>query len=451
MSKYAVIDPATGELVKAYQEATDAEIELALSKAQRAYEEWSRKTTLAERVELARRAADLFVERKEELGALSNREMGKLLPSAIGEAAYSGTITRTFADKAEEWLADEPVEANDGLHGFVRKQGLGVILGIMPWNYPYYQVARFAAPNLILGNTVIVKHANQCPESAKAIEQVFLDAGFPEGAYVNVYATHDQISTIIADDRVQGVSLTGSERAGAIVAEQAGRHLKKAVLELGGSDPFIVLETSDIDHAVAQAVSARLDNTGQSCNGSKRIIVIDAHYDEFAEKFTTAIGAKSYDNGDFAPLSSASATETLREQVQAAVDHGAKLLVGDLDPTGNVFTPGVLTDITPEMDVFSEELFGPVAQLYRVADEVEAIRLANATPYGLGSVIIADDLEQAERVGNQLDTGMVFIGAAGLEGTDVPFGGVKRSGFGRELGKYGFEEFANKKLFRFAK
>ena len=451
MGKYAVIDPASGELVAEYPEATDAEIQEALASAQEAYSAWARKTSLAERVALARRVAELFVERKEELGALSNREMGKPLASAVGEAAFAGTITRTFADKAEEWLADEPVESADGLRGFVRKQGIGVILGVMPWNYPYYQVVRFAAPNLVLGNTVIVKHANQCPESAAAIEQLFLDAGFPEGAYVNVYASHDQISTIIADDRVQGVSLTGSERAGAIVAEQAGRHLKKVVLELGGSDPFIVLETADVDYAVEQAVAGRLDNTGQSCNGSKRIIVVDSVYDEFAEKFAAAISGKSYENGDFAPLSSADATKTLQAQVTTAVAQGATLLVGDTDPRGNVFTPGILTGVTPENDVFDQELFGPVAQLYRVEDENEAIELANATPYGLGSVVIADDLEQAEWVGNQLDAGMVFIGGAGLEGADVPFGGVKRSGFGRELGKYGFEEFANKKLFRYAR
>src|SRR5699024_9987413 len=227
--------------------------------------------------------------RKAELGAIINREMGKPLDQAIGEAEFSGDITEAFAKNAQEWLADEVLEVEDGLRTFVRKQGTGVILGIMPWNYTYYQVARFASPNLVLGNTIILKHAELCPESALAIEQIYRDASFPEGAYVNVFATHDQVATITADHRVQGVSLTGSERAGAIVAEQAGQHLKKCVLELGGSDPFLVLDIADIDHAVKHAVIGRMVNTGQACNGSKRIIVMDKYFDEFTEKYETAI------------------------------------------------------------------------------------------------------------------------------------------------------------------
>ncbi|MBK0419676.1 NAD-dependent succinate-semialdehyde dehydrogenase [Leucobacter sp. CSA1] len=450
MGKYAVINPATGETVAEYPGATDEQIEEAIASAHRAYREWARKTTLAERAALAQKAADLMIERKEELGAIINREMGKPLDQAVGEAEFSGEITAAFAKNAETWLADEELQVEDGLRTFIRKQGIGPILGIMPWNYPYYQVARFASPNLILGNTIVLKHAEQCPESALALEKIYRDAGFPEGAYVNVFASHDQISTIIADDRIQGVSLTGSERAGAIIAEQAGKHLKKCVLELGGSDPFIVLDTANIDHAVEQAVGGRMENTGQACNGSKRIIVLDQYFDEFAEKFKAAIGGQSYENGDFGPLSSAKATETLASQVQGALDQGAEVLVGDSSPEGNRFTPTVITGVTPEMDVYSQELFGPVAQLYRVSSEEEAIELANSSPYGLGSVVICDDLERAESVGDRLDVGMVFIGAAGLEGADVPFGGVKKSGYGRELGKGGMEEFANKKLFRFA-
>ncbi len=447
---YAVKNPATGEVVREYPTATDAEIEQALASAQHAYSSWARTTTLAERAALAKKAADLFRERKEELGAIINREMGKPLDQSIGEAEFSGDITATFAENAEKWLADEPLDVEDGLRTFIRKQGIGVILGIMPWNYPYYQVARFASPNLILGNTVVLKHAEICPESALAIEQIYRDAGFPEGAYVNVFATHDQVAGIIADSRVQGVSLTGSERAGAIVAAQAGKHLKKCVLELGGSDVFLVLDTSDLDQAVAHAVAGRMENSGQACNGSKRIVVLDKYFDEFAEKFKAAIGGQSYDKSDFGPLSSDSATKGLTTQVQGALDQGAKILVGNNHPEGNFYTPTVLTNITPEMDVYSQELFGPVAQLYRVSSDQEAIDLANSSPYGLGSVVICDDHERAERVGDQLDVGMVFIGAAGLEGADVPFGGVKRSGYGRELGKGGMEEFANKKLFRFA-
>ena len=405
---------------------------------------------MAERAARAKRLADLFVERKDKLAAIINREMGKPLQQAVGEAEFSGAIAAAFAEHAEEWLADEELEVADGLRSFVRYQGLGVILGIMPWNYPYYQVARFAIPNIILGNTVIVRHASQCPESALALEELFRDAGFPQGAYVNLFATHQQISDIIADDRVQGVSLTGSEQVGAIVAEQAGRHLKKCVLELGGADVFIVLDTDDVDQAVKKAVMGRMGNTGQSCNGSKRIVVLDKYFDEFSEKFKAAIAGQSYENGDFGPLSSESATKFLAKQVQGAIDQGAKILVGNNQPQGNIFTPTVLTNITPSMDVYSQELFGPVAQLYRVSSDEEAIKLANSSPYGLGSVVICDDLERAEHVGSQLDVGMVFIGAYDLSGADVPFGGVKKSGYGRELGKVGMLEFANKKLFRFA-
>lgn len=451
MGKYAVINPATGETLKEFPEATAADIEAALTSAHSTYTDWSRHTTVAERAALALRAAALFEERKQELAEIINREMGKPLDQSIGEVEFSGAITEAFAKNAEHWLADEVLDVEDGLKTFFRFQGIGVILGIMPWNYPYYQVARFAVPNMILGNTVILKHANQCPESALALQQIFDDAGFPKGAYVNVFASHDQISTLIADDRVQGVSLTGSERAGAIVAEQAGRHLKKCVLELGGSDVFMVLDTQNIDRAVRHAVGGRMENTGQACNGSKRIVVLDTVYDEFAEKFKAAIAAQSLEAGDFGPLSSEAATATLKGQVQKAIDQGAEVLVGNNEPQGNVYTPTILGGVTPAMDVYTEELFGPVAQLYRVSSDAEAIELANASPYGLGSVVYCDDYERAERVGNQLDVGMVFIGAAGLEGADVPFGGVKKSGYGRELGKGGMLEFANKKLFRFAK
>lgn len=449
MSNYAVIDPSTGELVAEYPDATAEVIEHAIASAQRTYAEWSRATTIAERAALAQRAAELFEERKVALGRIIHREMGKPLDQAVAEAGFSGAITSAFAQNAEEWLADEPLDVADGLRTFFRFQGIGVLLGIMPWNYPYYQVARFAVPNLILGNTVVLKHAEQCPESALAIEQIFLDAGFPHGAYVNVFADHSQISTIIADDRIKGVSLTGSERAGSIVAEQAGRALKKCVLELGGSDVLIVLDTPDLDHAVAQAVQSRITNTGQACNGSKRILVLDTLFDQFAERFVAAIGSQKYGT-DFGPLSSAKATASLDSQVSRALAQGAEVLVGGGAPVGNVYPPTVLTRITPAMEVYGQELFGPVAQLYRISSDEEAIALANDTPYGLGSIIICDDDERAERIGDRLDVGMVYIGAAGLEGADVPFGGVKNSGYGRELGKAGMLEFANRKLFRFA-
>ncbi|MBL1112220.1 aldehyde dehydrogenase family protein [Streptomyces sp. 110] len=451
MGTFAVTDPSTGETVAEYPAATAEEIEAALAATHRTYQGWSHRTTVRERAAHARRLAELFIERQDELAKIINREMGKPIPQGIGEIQFAAKISAAFADNAERWLADEQLEVADGLRTFFRYQGTGVILGVMPWNYPYYQVVRFAVPNLILGNTVILRHAAQCPESALALQRLFLDAGFPDGAYVNVFSTHQQIADMIADDRVQGVSLTGSERAGAIVAEQAGRALKKCVLELGGSDVFLVLDTADIDGAVEHAVAGRMDNTGQSCIGSKRIVVIDRYYEEFAAKFTAAIGAQSYENGDYGPLSSDSATKTLTAQVRGAIEQGATILVGDNQPRGNVYTPSVIGDITLGMDVYSEELFGPVAQLYRVSSDEEAIELANSTPYGLGSVVICDDLERAECVGDQLDVGMVFVNANGLGGPDVPFGGVKKSGYGREMGKVGMLEFANKKLYRFAK
>ncbi len=450
MSRFAVTDPATGDVLARYDEATDEQIENALESAHDAYTGWMKSTSVADRAALAQQAAKLFEERREELAKIIHREMGKPLEQARLEVDFSAAITAAFASNAVTWLADEPLAVADGLRTFIRYQGIGPLLGIMPWNYPYYQVVRFAIPNLILGNPVALKHAAQCPESALAIEKLLLDAGFPAGSYVNVFATHDQVEQIILDDRIQGVSITGSEIAGARVAEVAGRALKKCVLELGGADVLLVLDTADIDSAVASAVAGRMENTGQACNGTKRIIVLEEYYDRFAEQFCAAIRAQKLSDGDFGPLSSASATKTLTSQVRAAVDQGAQVLVGGTAPEGNVFPPTVLGGISSDMDIYSQELFGPVAQLYKVSSDAEAIDLANSSPYGLGSVVICDDLRRAENVGNQLEVGMVFIGASGLEGADVPFGGVKRSGYGRELGRVGMLEFANKKVFRFA-
>jgi succinate-semialdehyde dehydrogenase/glutarate-semialdehyde dehydrogenase len=334
----------------------------------------------------------------------------------------------------------------------VRRSSLGVLLGIMPWNYPYYQVARFAGPNLVIGNTILLKHAPQCPESSAAIEQIFQDAGFPADAYINVYAGNEQIEWVIADPRVRGVSLTGSERAGAAVAEIAGRNLKKVVLELGGSDPFILLSTADLDATVETAVEARLENTGQACNAAKRFIVLDELYEPFLERFTAALTAvkpsdPTSEDTTIGPLSSAAAAERLEAQVRSAVDQGAKLVAGGTRE-GNFFATTVLTEITPENDAYRQEFFGPVAQIYRAKDEQDALTLANDTPFGLGSYVFTTDPVQAERVADQIEAGMVFVNVAGAEGAELPFGGVKRSGFGRELGRFGADEFVNKKLIR---
>jgi succinate-semialdehyde dehydrogenase/glutarate-semialdehyde dehydrogenase len=445
MSDYCVRDPRTGEVVREYPTATDADIEAALDAAARAHTTWARSSSVQDRARLLHRVADLHDERVEDLAATIVREMGKPLEEARGEVGFSALIYRYYADHAEQFLADEPIEllAGSGT-ALVRRASYGVLLGIMPWNFPAYQVARFAAPNLAAGNTIVLKHAPQCPESAAAFEAIFHDAGFPAGAYVNVYATNDQVATMIADPRVQGVSLTGSERAGAAVAEVAGRHLKKVVLELGGSDPFIVLGSDDIEATAQAAVDARTYNTGQACNAGKRLIVLDHLYDDFVAAYQDRLAGAGID----APLSSETAARTLAAQVERAVEGGARLSSVGSEPHGAFHPAGVLSEVTPDNPAYREELFGPVAMVFRVRSEGEAVALANDTPYGLGSYVFTPDLEQAQRVADQLDVGMVFVNGVNADGVELPFGGVKRSGFGRELGRYGMEEFVNKKLIR---
>ena len=459
MSQYSVVNPASGTTINEYPTITAEALEEVLAAGSSAYQNWSRTTTAAQRAAFIGRVADLHDERTQELAEIIVREMGKPLDQAVGEVEFAAAIFRYYADNGEAFLADEPIEIEEGTgSAFVRRVGLGVLLGIMPWNFPYYQVARFAGPNILVGNTILLKHAPQCPESAQAIADIFStvaeEFGAPAGIYSNVFATNDQAATIIADPRVQGVSVTGSERAGAAVAELAGRHLKKVVLELGGSDPFILLSTDDLDAAVQDAVNARLDNNGQACNAAKRFIIIDDLYEEFAEKFTAVFTAAQ--PGDpmeegtlLGPLSSAAATERLGEQLGRAVLQGATLLASG-EVTGNFFPPAVLTDVTPDMDAFHEEFFGPVAALYRVGSEEEAVRLANDTPFGLGSYVYTTDQEQALRVADGIDAGMVWINLVLGDSAELPFGGVKRSGSGRELGRYAMEEFVNKKLIRIA-
>jgi succinate-semialdehyde dehydrogenase / glutarate-semialdehyde dehydrogenase len=453
MSMYAVVNPATGEKIKEYPTTSDDDLRSAIGRADEAHRRWSASSTVAERADLVRRVGELHVERRQELAEIIIREMGKPIEQALGELDFVGDIYGFYADNAEHLMADEPIKllAGEG-SAVVRRSSFGVLLGIMPWNFPYYQVARFAAPNLVIGNTIVLKHAPQCPESAEAIQELFEEAGFPEGAYENVYATNEQIEWVIADPRVRGVSVTGSERAGAAVAEIAGRNLKKVVLEMGGSDPFIVLGTDDLDKTVEDAVAARLDNTGQSCNAAKRFIVVDDMYEPFLERFTAALravkpGDPTSSDSEIGPLSSTAAADRLEDQVKRAIDQGAKVVAGG-GREGNFFEPTVLTDIGPDNDAYREELFGPVAQVYRVSSEEEAVELANDTPFGLGSYVMSTDQEQAERVADQIDAGMVYVNIVGADGAELPFGGTKRSGFGRELGTYGADEFVNKKLIR---
>jgi succinate-semialdehyde dehydrogenase/glutarate-semialdehyde dehydrogenase len=453
MSDYAVINPATGESVKEYPTISDDDLRAAIGRVDAAHREWSSSTTVEERAALIRRVAELHNEHSRRLGEIIVREMGKPIEQAVGEVEFCVAIYEFYADNGPKLLADEPIDLLEGEgSAFVRRSSFGPLLGIMPWNYPYYQVARFAGPNLVIGNPILLKHAPQCPESAEAIEQIFIEAGFPKDAYVNIYATNEQIEWVIGDPRVRGVSLTGSERAGAAVAEIAGRNLKKVVLELGGSDPFLLLGTDDLDSAVESAVAGRLENTGQACNAAKRFIVVDELYEPFLEKFTAALdavkpGDPTSPDTTIGPLSSTLAADRLEEQVKRAVDQGAKLVTGG-ERDGNFYSTTVLTGITPDNDAYREEFFGPVASVYRVGSEEEAVELANDTPFGLGSYVMTNNPDQALRVADKIEAGMVFVNAVGAEGAELPFGGVKRSGFGRELGRFGMDEFINKKLIR---
>jgi len=455
MSTYAVVNPATGETVKEYEEISDDELRAAIDRCDQASKSWPGSTSVADRAALVRKVGELHSERREELAEIIVREMGKPIEQALMEVDFAGMIYGFYADNAEDLMADEPIQLSEGDGtALIRRSPFGVLLGIMPWNFPYYQVARFAGPNLVIGNTILLKHAPQCPESAEAMQKIFDDAGFPEGCYENVYATNEQIEWVIADPRVHGVSVTGSERAGSAVAEIAGRNLKKVVLELGGSDPFILLGTDDLDEAVTAAAEARLDNTGQSCNAAKRFIVVDELYDDFLEKFKEQLeGAKPGDptaeDTAVGPLSSQTAADRLEDQVKRAIDNGAEVVVGG-NRDGNFFEPTILTGIKPGDEASQEEFFGPVAQVYKVSSEEEAVELANQTPFGLGSYVMTTDKEQGERVADRIEAGMVYVNLVGADAPELPFGGFKRSGFGRELGRYGADEFVNKKLIRSA-
>ena len=455
MSTYAVVNPATGETIKEYPEISDDELRAAIGRADEASRTFPGSTAVAERAALVRKVGELHSERREKLAEIIVREMGKPIEQALMEVDFAGMIYGFYADNAESLMADEPIELFGGEGtAMIRRSPFGVLLGIMPWNFPYYQVARFAGPNLVIGNTILLKHAPQCPESAEAMQQIFDDAGAPAGVYENVYATNEQIEWVIADPRVHGVSVTGSERAGAAVAEIAGRNLKKVVLELGGSDPFILLGTDDLDEAVTAAAEARLDNTGQSCNAAKRFIVVDELYDDFLEKFKEQLGgAKPGDptaeDTAVGPLSSQTAADRLEDQVKRAIDNGAEVVVGG-KRDGNYFEPTILTGIEPGNEASQEEFFGPVAQVYKVGSEEEAVELANQTPFGLGSYVMTTDPEQGERVADRIEAGMVYVNLVGADSPELPFGGFKRSGFGRELGRYGADEFVNKKLIRSA-
>ncbi|KHL02848.1 NAD-dependent succinate-semialdehyde dehydrogenase [Sinomonas humi] len=454
MSRYRIQNPATGEVVETFEAASDEQIEQALKNADAAYREW-RERSIQERAAVVRRVAELFGERKEELAAIIAREMGKPLAEGIEEVEFAASIIDYYGVYGPSLAVDQEIPSTIPGKATIENLPVGVLLGVMPWNFPYYQVARFAAPNLVLGNTILLKHADICPRSSLAIQQIMEDAGVPLGGYANIFATHEQIAAIIADPRVQGVSLTGSERAGSIIGEQAGRHLKKAVLELGGNDPMIVLDSDDVAALAADAWNFRVYNGGQVCNGNKRMIVMEDIYDEFvAELKKLAEGLVAGDplnmpERGYGPLSSRAAAEQVNDQVQRAVAGGATLEAGGVLVEGEsaYYSPAVLTGISRESPSFREEIFGPVATVFRVSSDEEALELANDCDFGLGGSVFSTDEARAAKIASRIEAGMAHVNIIAAEAAELPFGGVKRSGFGREMGPLGMGEFVNKRFY----
>ena len=452
---YQSINPFDGKVVKFFDEINDAQLESKLKTASHCFENDWRHRSFTDRKAVLAKAAALMRERSQALAELITLEMGKLIAQSQGEVALSAAILDYYAEHAEAFLAPEKLSTPRG-EAMVESSPIGVLFGVEPWNYPYYQIARFAAPNLMAGNVVMVKHASSVPQCALAFEQLMVDAGAPDGAYTNLFVSKDQIAKIIADPRIRAVALTGSEAAGAVVAAQAGKQLKKSTMELGGSDAFIVLDDADLDKAVKHAVSGRMGNAGQACTASKRFVVVESMADSFLEKFQAAMeGFKPGDPMDkqttLAPLSSADALKNLLKQVDEAVASGARVLTGGKrieGQAGNFMQPTILTDIDKSNPAFHEEFFGPVAMFFKVPDEDAAVALANDSPFGLGGSVFTQDIERGKRVARKIDTGMVFINSGAVSSPELPFGGVKNSGYGRELSGAGIQEFVNKKLIR---
>jgi succinate-semialdehyde dehydrogenase/glutarate-semialdehyde dehydrogenase len=450
------INPTTNKTVKSFEEMTDTALDAAVAQAAKTYTAW-KITSFTERADLLHNVAARMRDKKDSLAELITLEMGKLIAQAEGEIILSADIIEYYAVNGEKFLADTSLSPKYG-KAFIRHSPIGVLLGVEPWNFPFYQVARFAAPNIMIGNTILVKHASMVPQCAIAIENLFNEAGAPAGLYTNLLLSGKRASALVSDKRIKGVSLTGSEEAGASIAAEAGKYLKKSVLELGGSDAFIILEDADIDKAVEWAVVGRINNNGECCVASKRFIAVEAVADEFLKKFTAKfahlkVGDPMDRSTELGPLSSEAAAVQIADQVKRTVDAGATVVLGGkrANREGAFMEPTILTDIKPGMAAYHEELFGPVASFYRVKDEDAAIDLANDSPFGLGGSVFTQDIERGKRVADRMDTGMVFINHPTWTQADLPFGGTKGSGYGRELSALGIEEFVNKKLIRVSK
>ncbi|KAF6667431.1 NAD-dependent succinate-semialdehyde dehydrogenase [Pantoea sp. EKM101V] len=452
MSSYQSINPANNQLLKSWPSHDDAAVSHALKVADQLFHSSWSKGDIQPRLQVLKKLADLIDSRAEELATIASKEMGKLIGQSRGEVKICSQIARYYAENAERILQPHTYPSELG-EAWVEYHPIGVLVAVEPWNFPYYQLMRVLAPNLALGNPVLAKHANIVPHCADVFEKLVHEAGAPEGAWTNLFISTEQVADLIADDRVQGVALTGSERAGSAVAEQAGKHLKKSTLELGGNDVFVVLDDADLDEAVRQGVQARLSNCGQVCTAAKRFILHEKIADRFISQFSAALSAATLgdpldEKTTLGPLSSADARDRLVKQVDEAVASGAKLLTGGkaVDGVGCYYQPTILTGITPDNPAYYQEFFGPVAQVYVVADDQAAVALANDSHYGLGGSVWTRDIARGRRLASAIETGMVFINSQSDTSAELPFGGVKRSGYGRELSDLGIKEFANQKL-----
>ena len=449
---YKTINPYTNEVEKEFPNATDEELEAVLAKAHQLYLNWRNDSeSLEDRKAILHRVADILRERRTEYATIMSHDMGKLIGEAEGEVDLCADICDYYADKADEFLKPRTLETDAGKAYYI-KQSTGVLVAVEPWNFPFYQIARVFAPNFIIGNPMILKDASNCPASAQAFADAVLEAGAPEGSLNNMFISYDQVAKAIADKRVSGVCLTGSERGGMSVAAEAGKNLKKTTMELGGNDAFIILDDADWELVREVAPQARLYNAGQVCTSSKRFIVMADKYDEFLEVLKDAFSAvRMGDPTDrtttLAPLNSKSAKEKLEKQVELAVENGVKVYYGNekVDLPGQFFMPTILTDINPDNPIFNQEMFGPVASVYKVNSEEEAIALANNSSYGLGNTVFGEP-EHAARVAAKIETGMSWINSGWASLPELPFGGVKNSGYGRELSELGFNAFVNEHL-----